>query len=133
MLHGMELRAETRTVLLVDDHAAFRAIAREVLEQDAAVVEAGSGEEAVPLAASLAPDWVIMDFRMPGMGGLQATREICRNDPSAKVLMLSQFHEPEYATQAHEAGALSFFNKEALPEVLQFITTFPDKRKHAPL
>ncbi len=110
------------SVLIVDDHAAFRETVGLALGDQVALSEASSGEEAVAKFTQLRPDWVVMDLRMPGIGGLEATRQICRLHPRARIVMLSQFHEPEYGELAREAGALAFFNKEDLPALYEFMS-----------
>ena len=79
-------------VLLVDDHAVVRQGLRALLEAEGDMVvvgEAENGREAVVLAKKTLPDVVVMDVAMPGMNGLEATRQIVRNVPSAKVLVLT--------------------------------------------
>ena len=110
-------------VLVVDDHAAFRATVRQMFEGlNALIIEADSGEKAVGLFASEHPDWVIMDLRMPGMGGIQATEAIHNLDASARVIILSQFTEPEWSDQARDAGAIEFVSKEQLSQVVEIIS-----------
>lgn len=104
------------TVLLVDDHALVRRGFRRILEDDATidvVGEAGNGEEAVRLTAALRPHVVVMDCAMPGAGGLAATREIVRDMPSTRVLMLSMHAEHTLVRQALEAGAGGYILKNA--------------------
>ena len=113
--------ANAPTVLLVDDHAGFRSTLRNLLESVARVREAASGEEAIQLYAATPTDWVVMDLRMPGMGGLKATEAIRQMDPQARILVISQFNEPELAERARQAGAAGFLNKEELPRLLEFI------------
>src|SRR5580698_1609571 len=96
------------TVLLVDDHSLVRRGFRRMLEdeQDMEVVgEAGNGEDAVRLARELHPQVVVMDCALPGMNGLQATREILEDLPDASILMLSMHTESTWVRQAIEAGA----------------------------
>lgn len=104
------------SVLLVDDHNLVRRGFRRLLddESDIAVLgEAGSGEEAVQLATALRPDVVVMDSALPGMNGLQATREILRKVPDTKILMLSMHSEETWVRQALEAGARGYILKNA--------------------
>ena len=102
-------------LLIADDHAALRQTLRQMLDgPGVAILEAGSGEEAVKLFTDEDPDWVIMDVRMPGMGGLLATQTICKLDPKARIIAMSQFTDREYIEQARCAGALEFVNKEEL-------------------
>jgi len=105
------------TVLLVDDHSLVRRGFRRMLEdeKDMEVVgEAGDGEEAIKLAKALHPRVVVMDCALPGMNGLQATREILDESPDAAVLMLSMHTESTWVRQAIEAGAKGYVLKNAL-------------------
>ncbi len=78
------------------------------------VGEAGNGEEAVKLAKELRPQVVVMDCALPGMNGLQATRQILERVPDAAVLMLSMHTEGTWVRQAIEAGAKGYVLKNAL-------------------
>lgn len=103
-------------VLLVDDHAVVRAGLRALLEASGRVEvvgEASSGEEGVRKTRSLEPDIVIMDLAMPGMDGVQATRQIAALDLGTKVLVLTIHDEDEFLVPAMEAGAAGFLNKSA--------------------
>ncbi len=104
----------TITVLLADDHDIVREGTRRLLEQahDLAVVaEAGTGEEAVRLAGSLRPDIVVMDVRMPGLNGLEATRRVKANAPDTAVLILSAYEDDQYVFPLLEAGASGYLLK----------------------
>jgi two-component system, NarL family, response regulator LiaR len=109
------------TVLLVDDHELVRRGVRAFLETrpDITVVaEAGSGEEAVRLAAEHAPDVALMDLIMPGMDGVEATRLLTARSPRTSVVMLTSYHDDEHVFPAIRAGALSYVLKEVGPEEL---------------
>ncbi|GAA2465881.1 response regulator transcription factor [Agromyces soli] len=101
-------------VLLVDDHGAIREALRIMLESHGLVVvgEAADGETAVRNATALRPDVVLMDLRMPGMGGVAATREI-QAQGLADVLVLTSFDEDELVFGAIRAGAAGFLLKTA--------------------
>jgi DNA-binding NarL/FixJ family response regulator len=108
-------------VALVDDQALLRAGLRALLnaEHDLEVVgEASDGDEAIALAASAHPDVVLMDIRMPGVDGLEATRRIVADPDLAevKVVVLTTFEVDEYVFDALRAGAAGFLLKEADPE-----------------
>ena len=113
----------TTRVLLVDDQPLLRTGFRMILsaESDLMVVgEAGDGATAVDLARRLKPDVVLMDIRMPGMDGIQATRALAGpgvEDP-IKVLMLTTFGLDEYVVESLRAGASGFLLKDAPPEDL---------------
>jgi len=105
------------SVLLVDDHSLVRRGFRKILEDEAdiAVVgEAKDGEEAVRLASELKPQVIVMDCAMPGMNGLQATRQILEKNPQTLVLMLSMHPEDTLVRQALGAGARGYILKNAV-------------------
>ena len=106
----------TRTVrvLIVDDQEPFRSAARMVVElTDGFEVagEAATGEAGIALVAELAPDLILMDIKMPGMDGLEATRTIVADDGEARVVVLSTYEATEYERLALEAGAVAFISK----------------------
>ena len=104
------------TILLADDQALVRAGFALILnaEPDIEVVgEAGDGAEAVAIAAELEPDVVLMDVRMPGLDGIEATRQISSLVPASRVLMLTTFDLDEYVIEAFRAGASGFLLKTA--------------------
>ncbi len=116
-----EAMSDPITVLLVDDHELVRRGVRAFLETrpDITVVaEAGSGEEAVRLAAEHAPDVALMDLIMPGMDGVEATRLLTARSPRTSVVMLTSYHDDEHVFPAIRAGALSYVLKEVGPEEL---------------
>ncbi|WP_084517476.1 response regulator transcription factor [Microtetraspora niveoalba] len=103
-------------VLLVDDHAAFRAGLRALLRavEDVEVAdEAASGEQAVALVSGTQPDVVLMDLAMPGMGGVAATERIVRDHPHVRVLVLSMSHDDDSVLAAVRAGARGYVLKGA--------------------
>jgi len=105
------------TVLLVDDHSLVRRGFRRMLEDESdmeVVGEAGSGEDSIKLAKELHPQVVVMDCALPGMNGLQATRQIMEDSPHTAVLMLSMHTEGTWVRQAVEAGAKGYILKNAL-------------------
>jgi DNA-binding NarL/FixJ family response regulator len=108
-------------VALVDDQALLRAGLRALLDAEdgiEVVGEAGEGEEAVALARVERPDVVLMDVRMPGVDGLEATRRIVADPELAavKVVVLTTFEVDEYVFEALRAGAAGFLLKDAEPE-----------------
>ena len=105
------------SVLLVDDHALVRRGFRRILEDEPDISvagEAGDGAEAVKLADELHPKVIVMDCAMPGMNGLEATRQILGRQPQALVLMLSMHPEETLVRQALEAGARGYVLKNAV-------------------
>ncbi len=112
----------TVRVLLVDDQPLVRAALQMVITDapDLDVVgEAGTGTEAVRLVGELAPDVVVMDIRMPGMDGIEATRLITAGAGPARVVVLTTFDDDDYVYAALRAGASGFLVKDmALDEIL---------------
>jgi DNA-binding NarL/FixJ family response regulator len=111
----------TVRVLLVDDEPLLRLGFRLVLESqpDLTVVgEAADGAAAVKRTAELDPDVVLMDVRMPGVDGIDATREIVRDHPRSRVLILTTFDLDEYAFAGLRVGASGFLLKNVPPEDL---------------
>ncbi len=109
------------TVLIVDDQPMQRFGFRMLLEsQDDMTVagEAGNGSEAIRMTAELHPDVVLMDIRMPGLDGIEATRRIVASGDRTRVLILTTFDLDEYAYDGLRAGASGFLIKDALPEEL---------------
>ncbi|HEV7935791.1 MAG TPA: response regulator transcription factor [Actinomadura sp.] len=111
-------------VLLVDDQPLLRRGFRLILEAEtdiAVVGEAGEGASAVELARSMLPDVVLMDVRMPGVDGIEATRRIVRESTAThdcRVLILTTFDLDEYVIEAVRAGASGFLLKDSPPEDL---------------
>lgn len=114
-------------VLLVDDHELVRTGIRGLLEAAPGmkvVGEAGSGEEALRIAPELAPDVVLMDVNLPGLGGIETTRRLLRLVPSAKVIALTVHEEDPYPARLRDAGAAGYLTKScAAREVLEAIRT----------
>ena len=113
--------SQTISILITDDHALVRQGIRDFLElqSDLTVVgEADSGETAARLAGELAPDVVLMDLVMPGIGGVEATRQVKRASPHSQIIVLTSYHEDEYIFPALRAGALSYVLKDIGPEEL---------------
>jgi DNA-binding NarL/FixJ family response regulator len=103
-------------VLVADDQALVRAGFRAILEaqEDLEVVgEASDGGEAVTIAQEVRPDVVLMDVRMPGVDGIEATRRLLRDGDAPRVLMLTTFDLDEYVYEAMKAGASGFLLKDA--------------------
>ena len=108
-------------VLVVDDQPLMRMGFRMILsaEPDLTVVgEAADGAQAVQLAAQLQPDVVLMDVRMPGTDGVEATRRIVADRAEARVLILTTFDLDEYAFSGLQAGASGFLLKDVPPAEL---------------
>lgn len=103
-------------IVLADDHAILRDGIRSLIEDEADMVvvgEAEDGHSVVKLACELAPDIVLLDIAMPLLNGLEATRQIKRDCPIVKVLILSMHENEEYIRQALAAGAAGYILKDA--------------------
>ena len=105
----------TVSVLIVDDQEPFRMAARMVVEATdgfEVVGEAETGEDSVTMSSELTPDLVLMDVNLPGINGLDATRQILAESAgSVVVLLLSTYEEEEYAPRAAECGAAAYIPK----------------------
>jgi two-component system, NarL family, response regulator LiaR len=112
---------EPITLILADDHAMVRRGVRAYLETHAdiqVVGEAASGAEAVKLCAELVPDVVLLDLVMPGMDGVEATRQIKQVSPRTHVVILTSYHEDSQVLPAIKAGALSYLLKDVSSDEL---------------
>src|SRR3954463_7811841 len=109
------LALESLRVLLVDDHDLFRTGLRNLLEEQGVQIvgEAASGAEAVKIVRDLAPDVVVMDLNMPGMGGVDATRHITSIAPLTRVVMLTISEEDSDVMDAILAGACGYLLKDS--------------------
>ena len=109
------------SVLLADDQPLLRRGFRMILEAEQGLTvagEAGDGAEAIELACRVRPDVVLMDIRMPGTDGIEATRRITAAEPGVRVLVLTTFDLDEYAFGALRAGASGFLLKDVRPHEL---------------
>jgi len=108
-------------VLIADDHAIVRDGVRALLalSDDIAVVgEAADGREAIEAARRLRPDVVLLDIAMPGLGGLEATVEIRKENPDAKILVLTQYDDREYVRRFLKLGVSGYVLKKAAGSAL---------------
>lgn len=104
------------SVLVVDDHELVRSGITRMLADNPDIQvlgEASSGEEAVDAVRSNRPDIVLMDIRMPGIGGLEATRKILRLDDSIRVIVVTACADDPYPTRVMQAGATAYITKGA--------------------
>jgi DNA-binding NarL/FixJ family response regulator len=111
----------TTTVLLVDDHRLVRAGLRMLLESTPdlrVIAEAANGGDAIRLAAEHDPDLILMDLRMPGVDGVEATRQITAARPKSKVLVLTTFADDDHLFPALAAGASGYLVKDTEPDDL---------------
>ncbi len=106
---------EPITVMIVDDHQMVRDGAKGYLDvqpEISVIAEAESGADAVSLAREYIPDVVLMDLVMPGMDGVEATRQVKDISPRTQIIILTSFHEDEHIFPALQAGAISYLLKD---------------------
>ena len=105
-------------LLIADDHALMRAGIRSLLERtidDVEILEATDGRSALDMATRARPDIVLMDITMPGLNGLDASRQIVRERPGCKVIMLSMHKDEARIVQAMRAGAVRVYGSRTRP------------------
>jgi two-component system response regulator YesN len=105
-------------ILIADDDPRLRRVLRQIVAGFAnEILEASDGGEAVTLCAAEHPDWVLMDLRMRPVDGLRATAEIRSLSPETRVVIVSQYDEPELRAEAARVGASAYVLKENLHEL----------------
>jgi DNA-binding NarL/FixJ family response regulator len=110
-----EAAIDSVRVLIVDDQAPFRSVARTVVslaEGFEVVGEAESGEDAVMMAGELEPHLVLMDINLPGINGIEATRRILAAQPGTTVMLLSTYQAEDLPADAATVGAATYVHKE---------------------
>jgi DNA-binding NarL/FixJ family response regulator len=108
-------------VLIVDDQGLFRSGLARLLSEDPRVKvvgEAGDGQEAVAMALNLKPDVILMDLKMPGVDGIDATRQLARELPETRVLILTTFDADVHVLEALRVGASGYVLKDATPAAI---------------
>ena len=118
---GSQGEKEPISILIVDDHAIVSQGLRTYLDLQAdmhVVGEAADGKQAIDKVKDLLPEIVLMDLVMPGMDGVQATREITAISPSTRVIVLTSFSEDEQVFNSIKAGAQGYLMKDVLPQDL---------------
>ena len=107
---------ETIKIMLVDDHSLVRDGIKSLLEDETnleVIAEASSGQEAIEKLSEINPDVIIMDIRMSGMSGIEATKQLTQQGIAQRILMLSMHDSEEYVLQSIEAGAKGYLLKDA--------------------
>ena len=114
-------------IILADDHAMMREGLRSILESElgySVIAQAGNGRETVQLVKTHAPDLVIMDISMPGLNGIEATRQILQDAPGTRVIALSMHADKRFVGEMLSAGACGYLLKQsAMDELQQAIQT----------
>jgi len=108
-------------VLIADDHGIVRGGIRRILEdrEDIQIVgEASDGQKAIQKVRETAPDVVLLDISMPGMDGIDVTKQLKAIDPEVRILILTMHAEEQYAPRLMRAGAMGYVTKHAAPEDL---------------
>ena len=119
-------------VVLVDDEPSVRNALRPLLERMMidVIAEASDGIEAVEVVLRVKPDVVLMDVRMPGMDGFEATREIKDAMPTVQVVFVTAYEEPHPTRSAAETGAYAFLLKDSPPELMGDVIHRAAQTKH---
>jgi DNA-binding NarL/FixJ family response regulator len=119
-----------RVVIVDDDVSVRRVLAPELERLGIDVVgEAGDGHEAIEVVCELRPDVVLMDVRMPGMGGIEATREIKRLLPATEIVFVTVYDDPHPTRSAQETGAYAYLLKDSSPELMRDVIIRAANRK----
>jgi two-component system, NarL family, invasion response regulator UvrY len=121
-------------VLVVDDHDLIRAGLARMLKDDPhikVVGEAASGEEALTAVRTLQPDVVLMDLKMPGIGGLEATRRIKKSHEKVRVVVVSAFIDDPFLDRVMESGASAYVSKNShISEMIKAIKVVADGQRY---
>ncbi|NOX19260.1 MAG: response regulator [Chlorobi bacterium] len=108
-------------IMVVDDSPRIRKLLRILIDNKNDFSECGSGTEAIKKYAEFLPDWVLMDIEMPEMDGFEASSKILADYPNAKILMVTQYDEPEFRRKAEKIGIVDYILKDNLNRVLEYV------------
>ncbi|MEJ2616132.1 MAG: response regulator transcription factor [Ignavibacteriaceae bacterium] len=114
------------TALIVDDNFKMRAAIQKILRAQlknkiTRIIECENGKDAAELYFQHKPEWTIMDIKMPVMDGLEASKTILKSYPEAKIIILTQYDDPEYYELAQKIGIKAFVLKENLSDISTLI------------
>ena len=101
-------------MLIVEDNGSMRHLLRSIVGEWAEVFECEDGSQALSCYERVRPDWVLMDIRMPGVSGIEATRRILASHADARVVMVTNFADERMREKAQRAGACGYVLKEDL-------------------
>ena len=113
-------------VLIVDDNSAMRRVIRAVVWQlalDADIAECDDGAQAIEFCHKRRPDWVLMDIRLGGMNGIEASRQIKAQYPDIRIVIVTNYDDAGLREAAVSAGACAYLLKENLMDLRQIFTT----------
>jgi len=108
-------------VLIVDDSSAMRHLLRSIVGEWAEVFECEDGSQALRCYEQVRPDWVLMDIRLPGINGIEATRRILASHADARVVIVTNFADQRMREKARLAGACGYVLKEDLSVLRQIV------------
>lgn len=120
-------------IIIVDDHGLLRAGLKNIIEQKANMIvigEASDGRDAIKIVSKLKPDVVVIDVAMPGLNGIEATKQIHKNNPEIKVIGLSMHSGKQFIQGMFKAGAHGYLLKDGdSDELLKAISTVIENKK----
>jgi DNA-binding NarL/FixJ family response regulator len=115
-------------LLIVDDNAGVRRVIRSLVASlSGEICECADGTGVLDLYNLERPDFVLMDIQMEGMDGITATRKIKATDPTARVIIVTDYHQPDLREAAGEAGACGYVLKENLLELVHLLEEFSER------
>jgi two-component system response regulator DesR len=117
-------------LLIVEDNAGVRGVIRSLVARVAGeICECADGAKVLALYKLEQPDFVLMDIQMEGMDGITATRQIKATDPTARVIIVTNYDQPELQEAAGQAGAWGYVLKENLLELVRLLEEFSEKER----